>query len=232
MALRQEHNLDLPDRVDKSDVRAFAHLPQRAELARLTQKAAAYSRNLKAFNRSMLLRFLCVSISITFSMYTNLFGLPCPALPYSALPWSTNPGRLTLQSRAAKVQTATHSSTFSVLRSMVGCSVSSILQPDSAAHQDTLLHTNTASEGIDNHSDSPCVGLMPNAWSMHIPCVMTVFRQHVSRGIAASVDRGCRTRVPVVHALTKHWLHAEVKLHPCFCSSKIQWYGQSQAGCQ
>ena len=55
VALHQGHNLKLPERVEKAQLRDCAHLSERAELAKLTQKAAAYSRSLRAFDRSALL---------------------------------------------------------------------------------------------------------------------------------------------------------------------------------
>ena len=51
VALHQGHNLNLPERLEKAQLRDCAHLSERAELARLTQKAAASSRSLRAFDR-------------------------------------------------------------------------------------------------------------------------------------------------------------------------------------
>ncbi|KAL0019773.1 hypothetical protein WJX79_007774 [Trebouxia sp. C0005] len=50
VALHQGHNLILPDRLEKPEVSKYAHLQARAELAKLAQTAAAYSRNLRAFD--------------------------------------------------------------------------------------------------------------------------------------------------------------------------------------
>lgn len=51
VALRKAHSLDLPPRLEKTQLREYAHLPQRAELAGLTGRLAAYSHHLAAFNR-------------------------------------------------------------------------------------------------------------------------------------------------------------------------------------
>ncbi len=51
VALRQGHNLILPERLEKPEVSKYAHPPGRAEMARLAQTAAAYSCNLRAFDR-------------------------------------------------------------------------------------------------------------------------------------------------------------------------------------
>ena len=50
-AIHEAHVLNLPDRPEKAQLREYAHLPQRAELAKLTQQLAAYATNLKAFDR-------------------------------------------------------------------------------------------------------------------------------------------------------------------------------------
>lgn len=50
-AIHETHALSLPDRPEKAQLREYAHLPQRAELAQLTQQLAAYAGNLKAFDR-------------------------------------------------------------------------------------------------------------------------------------------------------------------------------------
>ena len=49
--IHETHALSLPDRPEKAQLREYAHLPQRAELAQLTQQLAAYAGNLKAFDR-------------------------------------------------------------------------------------------------------------------------------------------------------------------------------------
>lgn len=51
VALRQAYTLDLPQRLEKTQLRELAHLPQRAELASLSQIMAAYAANLQAFDR-------------------------------------------------------------------------------------------------------------------------------------------------------------------------------------
>ena len=51
VAIHQGSNLQLPDRLEKAQLRDLAHLSERAELARWTQRAAAYTRNLRAFDR-------------------------------------------------------------------------------------------------------------------------------------------------------------------------------------
>lgn len=50
-AIHEAHTLTLPDRPEKAQLREYAHLPERAELAQLTQKLAAYAGNLRAFDR-------------------------------------------------------------------------------------------------------------------------------------------------------------------------------------
>lgn len=50
-AIHETHTLSLPDRPEKAQLREYSHLPQRAELAQLTQQLAAYAGNLKAFDR-------------------------------------------------------------------------------------------------------------------------------------------------------------------------------------
>ena len=51
VALHQGHNLSLPERVEKAQLRDCAHLSERAELAKLTQRAAACSYSLRVFDR-------------------------------------------------------------------------------------------------------------------------------------------------------------------------------------
>lgn len=51
VALHQNQDLSLPERLEKTELKDRAHLAERAELMRLVQKAAAYSCNLKAFDR-------------------------------------------------------------------------------------------------------------------------------------------------------------------------------------
>ncbi len=51
VALHDGHNLILPDRLEKPEVSKYAHTRERAEMAKLAQTAAAYSRNLRAFDR-------------------------------------------------------------------------------------------------------------------------------------------------------------------------------------
>ena len=50
-AIHEAHALTLPDRPEKAQLREYAHLPQRAELAQLTQQLAAYAGHLRAFDR-------------------------------------------------------------------------------------------------------------------------------------------------------------------------------------
>ncbi|KAL0035553.1 hypothetical protein WJX77_011820 [Trebouxia sp. C0004] len=50
VALHEGHDLILPDRLQKPEVSKYAHLQERAEMAELAQTAAAYSRNLRAFD--------------------------------------------------------------------------------------------------------------------------------------------------------------------------------------
>ena len=45
------HKLVLPDRLEKPEVSKYAHPQERAEMAKLAQTAAAYSHNLRAFDR-------------------------------------------------------------------------------------------------------------------------------------------------------------------------------------
>ena len=47
----QTNDLAFPDKIEKAQLRDFAHFSERAELANLTQKLAAYACNLKAFDR-------------------------------------------------------------------------------------------------------------------------------------------------------------------------------------
>ena len=56
VALHEGHNLILPDRLEKSDFSKYAHFQERAEMAKLAQTAAAYSHNLRAFDRCCLLQ--------------------------------------------------------------------------------------------------------------------------------------------------------------------------------
>ena len=51
VALRKAYTLDLPQKLEKAQLRELAHLPQRAELASLSQSMAAYAANLQAFDR-------------------------------------------------------------------------------------------------------------------------------------------------------------------------------------
>ena len=51
VALRKTYTLDLPQRLEKAQLREFALLPQRAELASFSQRIAAYSAHLQTFNR-------------------------------------------------------------------------------------------------------------------------------------------------------------------------------------
>ena len=51
IAIHHAHHLSLPDRPEKAELREYACFPERAELARLTQNLAAYSCNLRAFDR-------------------------------------------------------------------------------------------------------------------------------------------------------------------------------------
>jgi len=51
VALHEGHKLILPERLEKPEVSKYAHPQERAEMAKLAQTAAAYSRNLRAFDR-------------------------------------------------------------------------------------------------------------------------------------------------------------------------------------
>lgn len=50
-AVHETNNLTLPTRLEKAQLREYAHFPQRAELAQLTRKLAAYAGYLRDFDR-------------------------------------------------------------------------------------------------------------------------------------------------------------------------------------
>lgn len=50
-AIHSAHTLSLPERPEKAQLREYSCFPERAELAKLTQRLAAYADNLKAFDR-------------------------------------------------------------------------------------------------------------------------------------------------------------------------------------
>ena len=50
-AIHEAHTLTLPSRFEKAQLKEYAHFPQRAELAQLTQRMAAYAAHLHAFDR-------------------------------------------------------------------------------------------------------------------------------------------------------------------------------------
>ncbi|KAL3148717.1 hypothetical protein ABBQ38_014130 [Trebouxia sp. C0009 RCD-2024] len=50
-AIHEAHSLTLPSRLEQAQLRDCAHFPQRAELAQLTQRMAAYAGHLQAFDR-------------------------------------------------------------------------------------------------------------------------------------------------------------------------------------